>query len=341
MNRFRHILVAVFIDMKGDGKKSKITAGLVTRWSSNILVTWCEELTQCIRPWWWERWKAGREGDDRGWDGWMVSPTPWAWVWVSSGSLWGTRRPGVLRSVASQRVGHDWATELNGRRHFRHFPLISSMKFLYCRNIRVILIAIYEYLCFIYKKAKSYFAPQQISFFSIGGGIGFMENLWVSARLGPQNHKKRKGPIALLITPLPPSFPSWEMTQAAHKKEGELSHAMSAHCLGRCDEYIVGKLRKSWCLFFELVKNYSMFKVGPTEFEARDSHQHVPMSSKPTQGPYRSILWPWWTLPTIAFSDSSMTGYFVWQALIMSCAYTCCNYKKHNNISRLYCLLSS
>ena len=50
---------------------------------------------------------------DRGWDGWMASLTRWAWVWVNSGSLWWTGRPDVLRFMGSQRVGHDWATELN------------------------------------------------------------------------------------------------------------------------------------------------------------------------------------------------------------------------------------
>ena len=55
----------------------------------------------------------GGEGDDRGWDGWMASPTWWAWVWANSGSLWWTGRPGVLRFMGLQRVGHDWVTELN------------------------------------------------------------------------------------------------------------------------------------------------------------------------------------------------------------------------------------
>ena len=53
------------------------------------------------------------EGDDRGWDGWMASLTWWTWVWVNSGSWWWTGRPGVLRFMGSQRVGHDWVTELN------------------------------------------------------------------------------------------------------------------------------------------------------------------------------------------------------------------------------------
>ena len=55
--------------------------------------------------------KTGGEGDDRGWDGWMASLTQWTRVWVNSGSWWW--RPGVLRIMGSQRVGHDWATELN------------------------------------------------------------------------------------------------------------------------------------------------------------------------------------------------------------------------------------
>ena len=56
---------------------------------------------------------TGDEGDDRGWDGWMASLTRWTWVSVNSGSWWWTGRPGVLRFMGSQRVGHDWATELN------------------------------------------------------------------------------------------------------------------------------------------------------------------------------------------------------------------------------------
>ena len=59
-----------------------------------------------------ERSKAGVEWDDRGWDEWMVSPTQWTWVWVSSGSWWWTGNPGVLQSMELQRVGHNWVTEL-------------------------------------------------------------------------------------------------------------------------------------------------------------------------------------------------------------------------------------
>ena len=81
-------------------------------WNSNTLSTWCEELTHLKRPWCWERLKAEGEGDNRG-CGWMASLTQWTWVWVNSGSWWWTGRPGMLQSMGSQRVRHDWATELN------------------------------------------------------------------------------------------------------------------------------------------------------------------------------------------------------------------------------------
>ena len=61
--------------------------------------------------WCWERLKAREEGDDRGWDGWMASPTQWTWVWVGSGSWWWTGKPGVLQSMVLQRVGQDWMME--------------------------------------------------------------------------------------------------------------------------------------------------------------------------------------------------------------------------------------
>ena len=85
-------------------------------WSSGTLATWREKLTYWKRPWCWEGLGAGGEGDNRGWDGWMASPTRWTWVWVNSGSRWWTGRPGVLLFMGSQRVGQDWA-ELNWVNH--------------------------------------------------------------------------------------------------------------------------------------------------------------------------------------------------------------------------------
>ena len=85
--------------------------GLIS--NSSTLATSCEELTHWKRLWCWEGLGAGGEEDDRGWDGWMASLTRWMWVWVNSGSCWWTGRPGVLQFMGLQRVGHDWATELN------------------------------------------------------------------------------------------------------------------------------------------------------------------------------------------------------------------------------------
>ena len=75
--------------------------------------TSCEELTHWKRLWCWEGLVAGEEGDNRGWDGWMASLTQWTRVWVNSRTWWWTGRPGVLRFMGSQAVGHNWATELN------------------------------------------------------------------------------------------------------------------------------------------------------------------------------------------------------------------------------------
>ena len=101
-------------------------------WNSSTLATSCEELTHWKRLWCWEWLRAGGEGYDRGWDGWMASLTRWKWVWVISGSWWWTGRPGVLRFMGSQRVGHDWVTELNRLRLFTiswfHFLRLEFIK---------------------------------------------------------------------------------------------------------------------------------------------------------------------------------------------------------------------
>ena len=65
------------------------------------------------RPWCWKSLKAGGERDDRGWDDWRASLTRWTWVWESCGSWCWTEKPGMLQAVGSERVGYDWATELN------------------------------------------------------------------------------------------------------------------------------------------------------------------------------------------------------------------------------------
>ena len=72
-----------------------------------------QKLTHWKRLCCWEGLGEGGEGDDRGWDGWMASLTRWTWVWVNSGSCWWTGRPGMLWFMGSQRIRHDWVTELN------------------------------------------------------------------------------------------------------------------------------------------------------------------------------------------------------------------------------------
>ena len=81
-------------------------------WNSNILSTLFEELTHLKRPWCWERLMAGGKGDGRGWDGWVASLTQRTWVWTNSRSWWWTGSPGLLRFMGSQRVRHDWMTEV-------------------------------------------------------------------------------------------------------------------------------------------------------------------------------------------------------------------------------------
>ena len=102
----------------------------------NTLATWWE-LTHWKRPWCWARLKAGEEGYDWGWDGWMASLTRWTWVWASSGSWWRTGKPGMLQSMGLQKVGHDWVTELNMTHIFKiylfwrmqMFSFLSSLLF--------------------------------------------------------------------------------------------------------------------------------------------------------------------------------------------------------------------
>ena len=95
-------------------------------WSSNTLATWCKKLSPWKIPWCWKSLKAG-EGDDRVWGGWMASPTRWTWACACSRSWWWTGKPGLLQSIGSQRVGHDWATSL----HFMFIHTHTHVKLTY------------------------------------------------------------------------------------------------------------------------------------------------------------------------------------------------------------------
>ena len=90
-------------------------------WIFNTLAIWCKELTHWKRPRCWERLKAGG-------DGWMALPTWWTWVWASSGSWWQTGKPGMLQSMGSQTVGHNWVAELNWTEAQERRPRCSKLK---------------------------------------------------------------------------------------------------------------------------------------------------------------------------------------------------------------------
>jgi len=106
-------------------------------WNSNILATWCEELTHLKRPWCWERLKVGGEEDDRGWDGWMASLTLWTWVWVNSGSWWWIGKPGVLQSMGSRSWTREWLNWKKGAKLFSGISISRLSKKKYHNNFTV------------------------------------------------------------------------------------------------------------------------------------------------------------------------------------------------------------
>ena len=98
-------------------------------WNSNTLVTWCEELTHLKRSWCWERLRAGGEGDDRGWDGWMTSLTRWTWVWVNSRSWQWTGKPACCSPWGCKELDTtEWLnwTELKGSKKLTNVKKING-----------------------------------------------------------------------------------------------------------------------------------------------------------------------------------------------------------------------
>ena len=98
--------------------------------SFNTLATWYEELTHWKRPWYWERLKAGGEGDNRGWDGWMASRTQWTWVWASSGSWWWIGKPSCYSPWSCKELGTteqlNWLTILSQGEQLWQLPTQTS-----------------------------------------------------------------------------------------------------------------------------------------------------------------------------------------------------------------------
>ena len=97
---------------------------------ASALAARCKYPTHLKRPWCWERLRAGGEGDHIGWDGWMASPTQWERIWTSSRSWWWTGKLGLLQTMRSQRIGRDWANELNWTENFIFSLHSENLKFL-------------------------------------------------------------------------------------------------------------------------------------------------------------------------------------------------------------------
>ena len=94
--------------------------GLLLKLSSNTLPNWYKERTHCKRPWCWERFRTGEEGD-KVWVGWTPSPTQWRWIWANSGIYWRTGKPGMLPPMGLQRVRHDLVTEKHIYTHLDYY----------------------------------------------------------------------------------------------------------------------------------------------------------------------------------------------------------------------------
>ena len=122
--RYWYFTALRFIHFKNEKHNSSYRVAWELNETSYVCVLnipWCKELTHLKIPWCWERLRAGGEGVDRGWDGWMVSPTQWTWVWVNSRRKWRTGKLGMLQSMGlhSWTQPSDWTIEgrFRGRAH--------------------------------------------------------------------------------------------------------------------------------------------------------------------------------------------------------------------------------
>ena len=132
------------------------------------------KLTHWKRLWCWEGLGAEGEGDNRGWDGWMASPTRRTWVWVNSGSWWWTGRPGMLQFIGSQRVGHDWVAELTVLELYIYIKIIFHDKLLqdieYCSLCYIANRYCLLILCIVVCVCKSHTPNLSLSPFSFPSG---------------------------------------------------------------------------------------------------------------------------------------------------------------------------
>ena len=106
-------------------------------WNSDTLATSCKELTHWKRPWCWDGLRAGGEGDDGEWNGWMASPTQWMWVWASFRRWWRAGKTGVLQSLRLQWVRHYWVAEQEQQPHFYEGILSMSYPLHFYMNFKI------------------------------------------------------------------------------------------------------------------------------------------------------------------------------------------------------------
>ena len=105
------------------------------------------------KDWCWEELEAGGEGDDRGWDGWMASPTRWTWVWVNSGSWWWRRRPGMLRAIHEVAKSwtwlSDWSSEQSALFCLTPKNLSDHFYFLLSPTVAILIPSFFHHLHFV------------------------------------------------------------------------------------------------------------------------------------------------------------------------------------------------
>ena len=147
--------------------------GLMLKLELQYLATSCKELTHWKRPWCWEGLRAGGEGDDRGWVGWLASLTRWTWVWVNSRSWWWTGRPGMLRFMGSQRIGQDWVTELVWTEHnLTLFKAINTAKVNKSMKFAIRDIVEWGFCCYCFHISwSSHYETTRVKFLVLDWGI--------------------------------------------------------------------------------------------------------------------------------------------------------------------------
>ena len=184
----------VIIPVNPTGSQSWIFIGR-TDAEAEVPIFWPPDANKWLigkNPWSWERVKAGK-GGNRGWAGWMALPTWWTWVWASSGSWWWTGKPGVLQSMGSQRIRHDWATELTELNNPNEVPLIfgTYLQSFWPMKIEIQLASVQI------ARSKFEFYEKTVRWLSKQGGMPRSAHFQRSLKHQKQETQRRQSEIAL------------------------------------------------------------------------------------------------------------------------------------------------